>query len=178
MNRRQMIKTSTVAGLGAVTGFGFTAPACGQKDLSGWVTTIVAYFDEIKILLPELGLSQAVIDKVSGLISKAAKIAKQFDEAYKAGKFENAVTLFTNLGGLITQIAGELNVTDNRIVKLALVGIQIARITIASLLKSQGDAQPAVRMAAMSAEGPQQAALDEINRLAAIPVDGLLKAAQ
>lgn len=181
MNRREMISTTTVAGLGAVGGFAFTAPACSGKDLSGWVVTIDAYYDEVKILLPGLGLGQAVVARISDLIDKATKIAKQFDDAYQAGKFENAVSLFSSLGGLVTQIAGELNVTDNRIVKLALVGIQIARISIASLLKVQADNQPqvAARASAMrSTSASADTALAEIERLATVNIDGLLKAVQ
>lgn len=181
MNRREMMSKTTVAGLGAVGGFAFTMPPCSGKDLSGWVVTIDAYYDEVKILLPGLGLGQAVIDRVSDLIDKATKIAKQFDAAYVAGKFTDAVSLFSNLGGLVTQIATELNVTDNRIVKLALVGIQIARITIASLLKVQADNQPqvAAKAGAMrSASTEADAAIGEIERLASVNIDGLLKAVQ
>jgi hypothetical protein len=175
-----MITTSGLGLAGFAVGTGFTAPSCGQKDLSGWVVTIPAYLNEIKPLLPDLGLSQVVIDKVSGWIDTAVSVAKKFDDAYQSGKFADAVTLFANLGGLITEIAAELNVTDNRIIKLALVGIQIARITIASLLQSQGDALPTSQKArAMGVvTGPQQTALSEIQRLASIDVNGLLKAVQ
>jgi hypothetical protein len=180
MNRRKMLGVAGMAGAGFVVGTGFTAPACSAKDLSGWVVTVVADYGEIKTLLPGLGVSQAVIDRVSGLIDKAVQIAKDFDDAYKARKFDNAITLFTSLGGLITQVAGELGVVDNRILKLLLVGIQIARITIASLLKVQADTQPAVAAKVRSARmvPADQSPLNEIERLASIDVSRLLSAIQ
>ena len=177
MNRRGMLKASTVAGLGAVGGFAFTAPACNKKDLSGWIVVIIADYGEIKPLLPQLGLSQAVIDRVTGWIDTAVSVAKKFDDAYQRGDFATASTLFLNLGKLITDIATELSATDNRIVELLLVGVQIARITIASLLKVQGDNQPqmAARRSLSRSEGD---AVAEINRLASIDVGKVLKAIQ
>lgn len=174
MNRREFGSNATIAGLGAVGGFAFTAPACDRKDLSGWVVTITASYREIKVLLPQLGLSQAVIDRVSSWIDTVGNVAKQFDEAYKRGDFSNASALFLNLGGLITSIAVELNVANNRIVNLLLVGVQIARITIGSLLKIQGEGQVARRSLSRS----EQAAVAEINRLAAIDISKLLQAIQ
>ncbi len=174
MNRRDLIKSGAVTTAAIAMG-GFQV-ACAPKNLSGWVTTIIASFGEIKPLLPQLGLSQAVIDRVSGWIEKAVHIAQEFDAAYKAGKFSDAMTLFTNLGGLITQVASELNVVNNRIINLLLVGIQIARITIASLLKTQGENQPQIARRSMSRS--EQDAANEIQRLAAIDVSGLLKAIQ
>lgn len=173
VGRRDMLKTSTVAGLGIVGGAAFSAPACDKKNLSGWITTIVASYGELKPLLPQLGLSQTAIDRVSGWIDTAESVARKFDEAYKAGQFTDAAALFTNLGGLITSIAAELNVANNRIVNLLLVGIQIARITIASLLKVQGDSRRI-----MPVTTAEMAAIVEIRRLAAIDVSGLLKAIQ
>jgi hypothetical protein len=145
------------------------------------VVTIVADYKEIVPLLSQLGLKADVIAKVSGWINKAVSIAQDFDAHYKAGDFKNAVTLFTSLGGLITDIASELNVANNRIVNLLLVGIQIARITIASLLKVQADNQPLVARAARKAASAAPAdalALSEINRLAAIDVSRLLAVSQ
>lgn len=177
MNRRNFMVTGATAGAGALV---LSQEACKPKDLSGWVVTIVADYGEIKILLPQLGFSQAVIDRISGLIDNAVRIAKDFDDAYKAGKFDNAVVLFTSLGDLVTQVASEINVTDNRIVKLLVVGIQIARITIASLLKAQADSQPAVAAKVRAARmvPADQSAIREIERLAAIDVSKLLPAIQ
>jgi hypothetical protein len=189
MNRREMIKTSgfgvgSLALTGAAGGaFGFAVipdPACNPKNLSGWVVTIVADFGEIKPLLGELGLSTATVSRLSALIDKGASIAKAFDDAYKASDFKNAVTLFTSLGGIISQVAADLNVTDNRIVKLLLVGIQIARITIASLLDKQAAGTPAAQnaMANVPVGTPESKAVAEVKRLASIDVSGILAAIQ
>lgn len=181
MNRRKMLAISGRGLAGAAAGGSVLSQiACAPKDLSGWVVTIVADYGEIKVLLPQLGFNQAVIDRVSGLIDKAARIAKDFDDAYRKGLFENALTIFTNLGSLIVQIAGELNAANNRIVKLLLVGIQVARITIASLLKAQADAQPAVAAKVRRARmvPADQSPLNEIERLASIDVSRLLPAIQ
>lgn len=172
ISRRSMLKTSTVAGLGMVGGLALTGLACDKKNLSGWVTAIVSAFTEMKPLLGDLGLSQVVINKISGWIGTAAKVAKDFDAAYVAGKFADAVTLFNNLGGLIAQIAGELGATDNRIIKLALVSISIARIAIATLLSNQAQASPEAMSAVASAPTSNTA---EIKRLANVNIDGLLK---
>lgn len=172
ISRRSMLKTSTAGGLGMVGALTLTGLACDKKNLSGWVTTIVSAFAEMKPLLGDLGLSPAVINKISGWIDTAAKVAKDFDVAYVAGKFADAVTLFNNLGRLIAQIAGELGAMDNRIVKLALVSISIARIAIATLLSNQAQASPEAMNAAASAPASNTA---EIKRLASVNVDGLLK---
>jgi hypothetical protein len=164
MNRRDMLKTSSVAGLGTLGGFAFTAPSCDKpKNLSTWVTIIVADFTEMKPLLPELGLSQATIDRVSGFIDKAVKVARDFDAAYVAGKFADAVTLFTSLGDIVAQIASDLGAAENRIVKLALISIRIARIAIASLLSSQAS-EPQVAAAVRAARTTRT--VSEIERLA------------
>lgn len=172
MNRRDLIKRGSMAT--ALVAVGGLQLACKPQNLSGWVSTIVSAFGEMKPLLTQMGLSELVITRVSGWIDTAVKVAKDFDAAYRAGKFSDAVTLFTNLGKLITDIAADLNVTDNRIVKLALVTIAIARIAIASLLKSQSDNQPAVGLARQAASADDEKKLAEIERLAAINIDGLV----
>lgn len=175
--RREFIKTGTVAAGSIAFGAAFTAPGCNGKDLSGWVTTIVAAFGEMKPLLPQLGLPEAVLDRVSGYLNKAVSVAKTFDEAYKAGKFKDAVAIFGSLSELITQIAAELNVVNNRIVKIALVTVSIARIAIATLLKQQsGDPAVAATIARTSKEPELMRAASEIDRLAAVDVDKLLEA--
>lgn len=172
--RRDFIKTGTVTAGSIAFGAAFTAPACEKKNLSTWVVTIVSAFSEIKPLLSQLGLSQAVVDRVANLIDKGASIARSFDEAYKAGKFADAVTLFSNLGGVISEVATTLNVTDHRIVKLALVSISIARIAIASLLQSQADAQPQVARAVRSATtSANERDIAEIRRLASMDISKL-----
>jgi hypothetical protein len=175
MNRRTMIGRSALAAGGFAVGVGFTAPSCGTpKNLSSWVTMIVAAFGEIKPLLGELGLGTAVLDRVSGFIDKAAKIARDFDAAYRAGKFQDAATLFVNLGDVIAQIAADLGATDNRIVKLALISISIARIAIASLLNAQA---PAVAEAVSAARtGGKARVVTEIERLANLDISKIEKA--
>lgn len=174
ISRRDALKR-----VGVGVGFAMVAPAvvlqeaCKPKDPSAWVSTIVTTFGEIKPLLPQLGLSAAIVTKVSDLIDKGAKIARDFDQAYRSGAFANAVTLFTSLSGIITQVAGDLGATDNRIVKLALVAIAVARITIASLLDSQSG-QPEVA-AAVSAD-PGNPAIREIRRLANADLSKIEKA--
>jgi hypothetical protein len=168
-SKREFLRFGGTALVGGVAGAVILpTPGCpGAKNLSTWVTIIVADFSEMKPLLGELGLSQVIIDRVSGFIDKAVAIARDFDSAYKAGKFSDAVTLFTNLGGIVSQIAAELNVTNNRIVKLALVSISIARIAIASLLNAQAQ-QPEVMAAVNSARksAVHRANVSEIERLA------------
>ena len=170
-----MIKLSTVAGLGAIGGYGFTAPACSAKSLSGWVASIDAAFDEMKPLLPQLGLSTAIVAKVSDLVDKGAAIVRKFDQYYRDGKFADAVTTFYNLGLIVADIATELNVLNNRIVTLALLTIRAARVAIAAILDSQsGD--PAVKeTVAVNATNP---AVLEIRKLATMDISGLAKALQ
>lgn len=170
INRRELMVRGGMAG--GVLLLGGLAEACKPKNLSTWVTIIVSDFAEMKPLLSELGLGQATLNKISGLIDTATRVAKDFDEAYRAGQFANAVTLFNSLGGLVTQIAGELGATDNRIVKLALVSIQVARIAIASLLQSQAQSSPVAMKRTIGAGS----ATAEIQRLASVNVDALLKA--
>src|SRR5689334_18955835 len=135
MQRREALRTIGLGGGGILVGGAFTAPACpGGKSLSTYVVIITKSYGEISALLPDLGLSQSTVTKVNGYIGQAIKVAEQFDAAYKAGAFENAATFFNSLGGLVANIASELNVTNNRIVKTTLVGVQIARIAIAALL--------------------------------------------
>lgn len=175
--RREFIKTGSVAAGSIAFGAAFTAPACDKKDLSAWVSTIVMTFNEMKPLLPQLGLPQAKLDLISGYLNKAVAIAKAFDDAYKAGKFKDAVTLFGSLSELITQIATELNVVNNRIVKLSLVAIAVARIAIASLLKQQSGDPAVAATIARTSKGPEaMRAASEIERLAAMDVDKLLQA--
>lgn len=173
MNRREMISTSGLGIAGFAVGTGFTAPACGAKNLSGWVSSIVGAFAEMKPLLSQLGLSQVIVDKVSQWIDTAAKIARDFDQAYRDGKFADAVTLFNNLGGIVAQIAAELGQTDNRIVKLALVAIAVARIAIATLLNDQSSDPQVARAVRGAAANP---AVVEIRRLASADIDKLMKA--
>ncbi len=155
---------------------GAPEPACSVKDLSGWVVTIAADYGEIKTLLPQLGLSKMTVDRISGLIDKALTVARDFDAAYKAGKLADVKTTFLNLGTLITQIAGELGVVKNRLLSLLIVGIQIARITLASLIDKMIVVAPASMTMNMSAD--DVAAVAEVKRLASIDVSKVLAVIQ
>lgn len=169
--RREFIKTGSVAAGSVAFGAAFTAPACDKKDLSGQVLILVTGFNEIKPLLPELGLSAAVIARISDLLDKGVKVAKAFDDAYVAGKFDDAKTLFLNLGVVITSVVTELGVADNRLVKAVLIGIKVAQVVIANLLKQMA-ADPQVARAVKS-RAPD--AMAEIDRLAGVDVDAMLK---
>lgn len=174
MNRRSFVSTAALGAGSFAFGVGFTAPACSKKDLSGQVLILVTGFNEIGPLLPELGLASAVLDRISGLLDRGVKFAKLFDDAYRAGRFEDAKTLFLNLGQVITSVVTELGIVDNRVVKGILVGVKIAQIVIASLLKQMA-AQPEVA-AAIKSRGA--GAMSEVDRLAAVDVDRLLKLLQ
>lgn len=173
ITRREAIRSLGLGGGGLLLGAGFTAPQCGgAKNLSTNVVIIMRSYGEIKELLPETGLSQSVIDRVSGYIAKAIKVAEDFDKAYRAGAFQNAATLFNQLGGLVGDIANDVGASNHRVVRVTLVGIQIARIAIAGLLAAQAANQPAVRTAKKSPE--MVAAIAEIERLNALDIDRLL----
>lgn len=157
MNRRQMIKGSVITG--AAIGIGgptvLLQTACAPKNLSLYVQTVVGSLQELSPLLPSS----------AQLIAKAVKIANDFDAAYKAGRFTDATTLFTNLSDLLSQITGDAGVNSPTI-KIALAVAGIAMRAIAVLLKSQST-QPAVATAIKgntSAAARQQMSL--INNLA------------
>lgn len=175
VDRRYFIKGGTVAVGGVVFGAAFAAPACDKKPVGVWIVTMTAGFSEMKPLLPDLGLSQEIVNRVSGFIDRGASIARQFDQAYRDGKFADAISLFSNLSGLITSVATELKVVDNRIVKLALVSVSIARIGIATLLNQQST-QPQVADAISRSRSAVNASIEsEIKRLAETPIEPLLK---
>lgn len=177
--RRTFISQSALAGGAFALGVGATAPACpfNPKNLSAYVSMIAGGFGEIKVLLPDLGLSQALITQVSNLIDRGVKVAKDFDSAYKAGKFTDASALFNNLGSIITQVITTLGVSiENRAVKVALAAIGIARVAIAILLQKQAQSQPQVLAAAKGATADEAKAVSEIERLAATDLSAILAA--
>lgn len=177
-SRRGFIQTGAVAVGGLAFGAAFTAPACDKKDLSGQVLILVTSFNEIKPLLPDLGLSSTVLDRVRALLDKGVKIAKTFDDAYRAGKFDDAKTLFLSLGEVITSVVGELGLAGNNIVKTILVGVKIAQIVIANLLKQMAsDPQVAAAIKSRSLAADTQA-MTEIDRLAVVDAGRLLKLLQ
>lgn len=108
---------------------------CG-KNLSNYVSTIIGAMEELKPLLPNLSAS----------LSKAISIAKSFDEAYRAGKFDSATTLFENLVGVINQIIADAGINASDSVKIALSVASVGMRAIAVLLRDQAT-QPAVASA-------------------------------
>lgn len=157
MNRRTMLSQSTLALGGVVAGAAFTAPACDPKNTSIYVQTIIGALKEISPLLPGSAT----------LIAKAIKVAEDFDEAYRAGKFENALVMFENLAGFISQIAEDVGV-NNPQVKIALAVAGIALRAIAVLLKVQ-ESEPRVAAAVTRASAQPGAAARRalVERLAA-----------
>jgi hypothetical protein len=180
-SRRDLVRLGALGAGSLALGSAFTAPSCGPgKNLSAWVQTIVGAFAEMKPLLSTLGLQQAIIAKVSAALDKGAQIAKDFDAAYTAGKFKDASSLFLSLGQVITQIAADLSLANNRIVTIALAAVGVARIAIAQLLHDQATTQPQamalVRAAQLNAGSDEAKAINEINRLANADVAKILAA--
>lgn len=149
MNRRTLLKTGGLAALGSIT---LATAACG-KNLSTYVSIIIGALEELSPLVPS----------ASPLISKAIKVAKDFDDAYRAGKFANAISLFENLAGVVGEIADSIGV-GSQPVKAAIAVAGIAMRAIAVLLKQQA-ADPAVASAisaaASSKAGARQKSLVE-----------------
>lgn len=130
MNRRTLLKTGGMATVGALT---IGAGPCSSKNLSVYVSTIVGALEELKPLLPNQ----------SSLLTRAISIAKSFDEAYRAGKFDTATALFENLAGVVGQIADSVGVTSPS-VKIAIAVAGIAMRAIAVLMKQQATENPQV----------------------------------
>jgi len=126
VNRRKFLQIATTAGVGSLAfGGAVVSIGCGEK-VSFYVSTVVGSLDALLPLLPN----------ASDQIKKAISIANAFDEAYRAGKFEDSVALFTNLGevsGEIVELAG----VGNEKVKLAIALGRVALNAIATILKSQ-----------------------------------------
>jgi hypothetical protein len=131
MNRRTLLKTGGLAAVGTLT---VGVSSCA-KNLSTWVNILIGAAQELSSLLPGQ----------SALISKAVAIAKSFDEAYRAGKFIDAMSIFENLANVVDQVTATLGVT-NPTVKLAISMMRIALRAIATLLKAQAQ-NPAVAAA-------------------------------
>lgn len=181
-SRRDFLRKGSIAAIGAgsfALGVGATAAQCGGgRSLSTYVQMIAGGFSEIRVLLPDLGLSASVIAQVGDLLDKGKQIAQAFDEAYKAGKFTDAATLFTNLGGIVSQVVGVLGVsTDNKAVKVALAAIGIARIAVSILLQKQSE-QPQVAAALKARQPIEIKAMSEVERLAATDLNKVLQLLQ
>lgn len=164
MNRRTLLKTGGMAAVGSLA-IGTTG--CG-KDLSTYTSIIISALEELSPLLPGQ----------SSFIANAVKIARQFDEAYRDGKFANATTLFANLAGVVGQIADSVGVTSPAVkTTIAIAGVAMRAIAI--LLKEQSS-QPEVAAAVRSQQGTAvMAHIGLINRLAdEQAVDAVFKAAK
>lgn len=140
ISKRRFITTGARAAAGALvlSGAALTV-ACGEK-ISFYVSTVIGALETLSPLLPNS----------SQMIAKAVAIAKAFDEAYRAGKFADSVTLFTNLGDLALQIFGLAGIA-NPPVLLAVALARVAMNAIASILKKQAE-DPTV-VAAVSRRG-------------------------
>jgi len=150
MNRRQFNKAALTGGAVAViTPTVLVMQGCG-KNLSVWVNTVIGALQELSPLLPNS----------AQLISRAIKVAQDFDAAYRAGKFLDATALFENLAGVLSQITQDAGV-NNPTIKIALAVAGVAMRAIAVLLKSQST-QPAVT-AAVAAVPPSPAVTRRIN---------------
>jgi hypothetical protein len=126
VNRRVFMKVAGTAGAGTlVFGGAVITTGCGEK-ISFYVSTVIGSLETLSPLIPS----------ASGLITKAVAAAKAFDEAYRAGKFEDSTALFTNLGELALQIAGAVGVASPPILLAIAVG-RVALNAIAQILKNQ-----------------------------------------
>jgi len=145
MNRRQFNRTALKVGAVAVAAPTVLAlKGCpGAKNLSVWVNTVVGALQEIAPLLPSS----------ARLISKAVKIAQDFDVAYWAGKFLDATALFENLAGVLSQITQDAGI-NNPTIKIALAVAGVAMRAIAVLLKSQSN-QPQVAAVLAAPQTPE-----------------------
>lgn len=125
-NRRDFLKLAGTAGVGSLVFSGaVVSMGCGEK-ISFYISTVIGSLETLSPLLPS----------ASGLISKAVSIAKAFDEAYRAGKFADSISLFTNLGEIALQIATVAGVASPPILVAIAVG-RVALNAIAQLLKNQ-----------------------------------------
>lgn len=117
ITRRTLLKTGGLAAIGSLT---IGTSGCG-KDLTTYTSIIISALEELSPLLPGQ----------SSFISNAIKIARDFDEAYRAGKFANATTLFSNLAGVIGQIADSVGVTSPAVkTTIAIAGVAMRAIAV------------------------------------------------
>lgn len=162
MQRRDFIKGSA-AGTASMVVVG--AVGCGGKSVSGTVQLITGAIEELKILFPAVPL----LDKVVAL-------AKSFNAAWTAGKFDSARTFFENLDTTVQQVISDLGLNASTRVKLLLASVGIALRVIAAMIQEQGQANPAAVSAAQST-APQT--VNRVRQLAnAGDADLILKAVQ
>lgn len=164
MNRRELIKSSmVVGGVALIGGSTLTQIACSPPKLNTWVQTIVGAIGELKPLLP----AQAA------LLGKIAKVASDFNSAYQAGKFRDAITIFENLSTLIDQLIADVGVSPSQQVKIILAVTGVALRTIAVILRDQANNSTVAGIVA----GNDSSAVKLVDRLSEPrEVDSLFKA--
>lgn len=143
LTRRTLLKSGGWATVGLLT---VGAGPCNSKNISPYVSTIIGALDELKPLLPNQ----------SELLSRAVSIAKNFDDAYRAGKFDNATALFENLAGVVGDIADSAGIASPSIkVAIAVAGIAMRAIAVA--MKQQADDNPTVAAVVAARTGASKA---------------------
>lgn len=122
MDRRTMLKTGSLAGIGALT---LGTAACEKKDVDFYIAVVTGSMTQLKPFLP----NQTV------LIDKVISIAKSVNEAYQAGKLDSALLLANNLTAAINEVitAADVNLSDT--VKMILSIANVALGTVAVLIE-------------------------------------------
>lgn len=161
MNRRTFIGTTAVAGAGLAS----MGLKCGGPSVRNTVTIIAGAIAELKPLFPNLDL-----------LDKIITLANSFNNAWTAGKFNDARTFFLNLDTLVGQVIADLGVNATPRMKLILATLGIGVRTIAALIAEQANAQPA---AAVAAKSRMPKAASRVEQLAdPSAADALLKASR
>lgn len=167
MNRRDMIKRAalgaTVVAIGGPSVL--MMEGCKVKDIAFYVSTVTGSLQEVAPLLPG----------AAGLIAQAVAAANDFLSAYKAGKFDNAKTLFMSLSGFVGQILADVGASSPG-VKLILALTAVAIRTIGTLLNNQPAVVAAKMKARSQVELSQVALLDRLTNSQS--VDALFAAVQ
>jgi hypothetical protein len=133
------------------------------------VQSVVGALDEIAPLVPAQAAN----------IRKIVAVAHDFDAAYKAGKFADALTIFTNLTSLVDQLVADIGTALSPQIKTALAIAGVAIRTIALLLQQQGNNAPAAVTAAMRTSARPSSEIENVNRLADVgAIDAIFAAAK
>jgi len=159
MNRRTFIQTGAVGGAGLAL-----STACSPKSVSAEVAAITGFLNEVSPLLPQF----------AARITQIIKVANDFNQAYAAGQFKDAATIFANLSGFVDQLTTDIGVNVPPQVKVALAIVNAAVRAIAILLKAQST-QPAV--APMIAAGPSPVRQAILQKADPVVVDEIFRAA-
>lgn len=164
MNRRTFAKRTAIA----VPALLLTSAAfkCGSEQISIYVRTISTFLNQISGLLPQHAAT----------ITKIVKIASDFDAAYRRGDFASADNFFNTLEQNLTTLVNDIGANASNNVKtwIAIIGATVTSIAV--LLKSQIDAQPAGISAKARATAKSAGAVERLASQAA--VDALYQAAK